>query len=33
MGIEEMRIEKLLGDLTLIQDTIKYIEEIERFTF
>ena len=32
-GIEGMRIEKLLGDPKLIQHTIKYIEETERFTF
>src|SRR6266496_6520521 len=31
VGIEGMRTEKLLGDLKLIQHTIKYIEETERF--
>ena len=33
VGIEGMRTEKLLGDLKLIQHTIKYIEETERFNF
>ncbi len=32
VGIEGTRIEKLLGDPKLIQHTIKYIEEAERFT-
>ncbi len=33
VGIEGMRTEKLLGDLKLIQHTIKYIKETERFNF
>ena len=33
VGIEGMRTEKLLGDLKLIQHTIKYIKDTERFNF
>ena len=33
VGIEGMRVSKLLGDLKLIQHTIQFIIDIKRFDF
>ena len=33
VGIGEMRLEKLLGRLRMIQDTLKYVDETKRLPF
>ena len=33
VGVQGMRVEKILGDIKTIMDTIKYIEDIGRFKF
>ena len=33
VGVQGMRVEKLLGDIKSIEHTLKFIEETERFDF
>ena len=33
VGVQGMRVEKILGDTETIMDTIKYIEDTGRFKF